>query len=230
MTFFYDFNVKPDIDVIKTLDKFNFKGACVFYNAKEVDENTHDKFEKLQNLTSMDLYYGIYVDEENPQTLRNQVLKNYRKCDIIMVAGGKSAKLNHYTCKIREVDMIDHPYDLRGNGINHILSRMLVENNITVNINLMDIIKNRGTYRTRTLSQIHNILKMREKFNFRLVFSTGSENFFDVRSPEAMLSLGRLLNIQQDDMTKLISNNVEDVIGNIEMRENSVIEGVRILK
>ena len=178
----------------------------------------------------MDLYYGIYVDEENPQILRNQVLKNYRKCDIIMVAGGKSAKLNHYTCKIREVDMIDHPYDLRGNGINHILSRMLVENNITVNINLMDIIKNRGTYRTRTLSQLRNILKMRDKFNFRVVFSTGAENFFDVRSPEAMISLGRLLNIQQDDMTKFISNNVEDVIENINKRQNGVIEGIQILK
>ena len=94
----------------------------------------------------------------------------------------------------------------------------------------MDIIKNRGTYRTRTLSQLRNILKMRDKFNFRVVFSTGAENFFDVRSPEAMISLGRLLNIQQDDMTKFISNNVEDVIENINKRQNGVIEGIQILK
>lgn len=229
MTFFYDFNIKPDIDVINTLEKFNFKGACVFYNASECDETTYYDFCELQNLTDLKLYYGVYIDEKNPEILRNQVLKHYGKCDIIMAAGGDS-KINRYICNIHQIDIIDHPYNSRGHGINHILARMLIDNNITVNINFMDILRNHGFYRSRILTQIRNILKLQEKFNFRTIFSSGSKSFFDVRSAEGMISLASLLDLDVDFATRCISSNVVDVIGNIDKRENGIVQGVRIIK
>ena len=230
MTIFYDFNIMPKKEIIDTLEKFGFSGACIFYAADKYDENIKESFKKLNDSTTLDLYHGICIDETNPQQLRKIVQRFYRKVDLIM-ANGNNAKINRSICEMPQIDIINHPYlNNRNSGINHVLSKLLIRNNITVNINLMDILSNRGYYKARILNQINQLLMLEKKYNFRVIISSGSESFYDVRSPESMILLNQLMNMDMNHAKKCISTNPIEIIEDINKHKNSIVDGVRIIE
>lgn len=230
MCYFYDFNIKPEFEIIDTLSKFNYHGACIFYDPrkysnKEIDES----FNGLQSRTDLKLYHGVYIKEANPQVMSKQVQHFYKKADLIMVSGGDS-KLNRAICEMPQVDIINHPYkNNKNSGINHVLANLLVENNITVNINIMDILNNHGFYRAKILSQINQLIHLQKKFNFRMILSSGSRSFYDVRSPNDMINLSSLMNMDEEFAKKALSCNMQEVIDNIDVHKRSIVEGIQII-
>lgn len=233
MTIFYDFNIAPKEEVIETLEKFNFKGACIFYNSQryfdEKDE-IEESFSQLNESTKLDLYHGIVINQTNPQLLRKEVQRFYKKVDLIMANGGDD-KINRTICETPQIDIINHPYlHKRNSGINHVLSKLLVENNISVNINLTDILQHRGYFKAKILNQINQLLMLQRKYGFRTVLSSGSRSFYDVRSPKSMNLLSQLSDMDMDYATKCISQHPAEIIENITIHRESIVQGVRIIK
>ena len=233
MTIFYDFNIAPKEEVIETLEKFNFKGACIFYNSQRYSdekENIEESFKQLNESTKLDLYHGIVINQNNPQLLRKEVQRFYKKVDLIMANGGDD-KINRIICETPQIDIINHPYlHKRNSGINHVLSKLLVENNLSVNINLTDILQHRGYFKAKILNQINQLLMLQGKYGFRTVLSSGSRSFYDVRSPKAMLLLSQLTDMDMDYARKCISKHPEEIIENITIHKESIVQGVRIIK
>lgn len=231
MTIFYDFNIIPDEDVIETLEEFGFKGACIFYDSKNyLKDNIKEEFNELNESTTLDLYHGIVIDETNPQLLRKEVQRHYRKVDLIMANGGDN-NLNRIICETPQIDIINHPYmNKRNSGLNHILAKLLKENNISVNINLRNILEHRGFFRARTLNQINQLLMLQRKYDFRCILSSGSKSFYDVKSPKSMLLLSQLMDMEMDYAKKCITSNPEEIIKNITVHKESIVQGVRIIK
>lgn len=233
MTNFYDFNIKLNEEVIETLEKFGFKAACIFHDSTVLDNNKEEllkKFNSIDESTKLDLYQGVYINHTNPQLLTKTVLKYHRRSDILMVNGGND-NINRTACQMSQIDIINEPYISNGNsGINHILSKMLVENNISININYNSILRSRGYYKAKLLSQINQLFKLQEKYQFNTIISSGSKTFYDVKSPEAMLMLGKLFNTDNKVIKKSITCNVEDIIRNIQTKKDSVVDGVKIIK
>lgn len=233
MTIFYDFNIAPKEEVIETLEKFNFKGVCIFYNSQryfdEKDE-IEESFSQLNESTKLDLYHGIVINQTNPQLLRKEVQRFYKKVDLIMANGGDD-KINRTICETPQIDIINHPYlHKRNSGINHVLSKLLVENNISVNINLTDILQHRGYFKAKILNQINQLLMLQRKYGFRTVLSSGSRSFYDVRSPKSMILLSQLSDMDMDYATKCISQHPAEIIENITIHRESIVQGVRIIK
>ncbi len=233
MTIFYDFNVAPKMEVIETLEKFNFTGACIFYDSKlyyEEKDMILEEFNELNESTDLELYRGIVINETNPNLLRKEVQRNYRKVDLIMANGGDE-KINRTICETPQIDIINRPYlDKRNSGINHILSKLLVENNISVNINLVDILKHKGFFRARTLNYINQMLMLQRKYGFRTVISSGSESFYDVRSPKNIILLSQLMDMDIDYAKKCITEHPMKIIEDITIHKESIVQGVRIIK
>ena len=233
MTIFYDFNVAPKMEVIETLEKFNFTGACIFYDSKlyyEEKDMILEEFNELNESTDLELYRGIVINETNPNLLRKEVQRNYRKVDLIMANGGDD-KINRTICETPQIDIINRPYiDKRNSGINHILSKLVVENNISVNINLVDILKHKGFFRARTLNYINQMLMLQRKYGFRTVISSGSESFYDVRSPKNIILLSQLMDMDIDYAKKCITEHPMKIIEDITIHKESIVQGVRIIK
>lgn len=233
MTIFYDFNIAPKEEIIETLEKFNFEGACIFYNSQryfdEKDE-IEESFNQLNESTKLDLYHGIVINQTNPQLLRKEVQRFYKKVDLIMANGGDD-KLNRTICETPQIDIINHPYlHKRNSGINHVLSKLLVENNISVNINFSDILQHRGYFKAKILNQINQLLMLQRKFGFRTLLSSGSRSFYDVKSPKSMILLSQLTDMDMDYATKCISQHPAEIIENITIHKESIVQGVRIIK
>jgi ribonuclease P/MRP protein subunit RPP1 len=233
MTIFYDFNIVPNSEVIETLEHFKFKGACIFYNSHryyEEKEEIEKSFNSLNESTTLDLYHGIVINETNPQLLRKEVQRFFKKVDLIMANGGDE-KINRTICETPQIDIINHPYlHKRNSGINHVLSKLLVENNISVNINLNDILQHRGYYKSKILNQINQMLMLQRKYGFRTILSSGSTSFYDVRSPKSMILLSQLMDMNTDYANKCLSDNPKEIIENITIHKESIVEGVRIIK
>ena len=230
MTIFYDFNIAPNLEVIETLENFNFSGACIFYDANTYDESILNEFEELNESTTLKLYHGICIDETNPQLLRKHIQRYYKKVDLIM-ANGNNDKINRAISESPQIDIINRPYmNKRNSGINHVLAKFFKENNITVNINLKDILSNRGYYKAKLLNQINQLLMLQNKYQFRCILSSGSTSFYDVRSPRSMILLSQLMDMDIEYGKKLISDNPQEIIENITIHKESVVEGVKIIK
>lgn len=230
MTIFYDFNIAPKKEIIDTLEKFKYSGACIFYNSKNYDNDLKKSFNELNESTKLNLYCGIYINETNPQILRRTVQKYYQKVDLIM-ANGINTKINRSICEMPQIDIINHPYMNKHNsGINHILAKMLSDNNISVNINMSEILHKWGYYKAKLLNQINQLLMLQKKYGFRIITSSGSKSFYDVRSPEGMILLTQLMNMDYEYGKSTISTNPYEIIKNITKRKDSVVEGVRIIK
>ena len=233
MTNFYDFNIKADEEVIETLEKFGFKGACIFYDSEYLQENKEkvlDNFNMLKESTTLNLYHGVYINQTNPQLLSKSVLKFHRKTDLIMVNGGKD-NINRTACQMPQIDIINEPYLSNHNsGINHILSKLLVENNISININYRTVLKSRGYYKSKILGQINQLFRLKEKYDFHTIISSGSKSFYDVKSPEAMMMLGRLFDVDAQVINDCLTRNAEEIINNIQTRKNSIVYGVKIVE
>ncbi len=230
MTNFYDFNVVPDPEVISTLEKFKFNGACIYYDSEVFDnKDTVDKFNVLNDSTSIDLYRGVRIRQKNASLIFKSVQKFRKSADMIMVDGGDS-NINRKICENPSIDVINHPYDNRHNsGINHVLSKLLKENNITVNINIKDILSKWRYFRVRLLDHINQLLYLEAKYKFRVILSSGSESFFDVKSPDSMLRLCGLLDVNQEKAIDYISKNPREVIDHIPVKKSSIVDGVRLI-
>ncbi len=231
MTNFYDFNISASSDVIDTLEKFKFKGACVFYDSKQIlNKDTIHEFNEINELTNLELYIGVRIKENNASLIYKSVQKVYKRADLVMVDGGEN-NINRTICENSLIDIINHPYDNRQNsGINHVLSKLLVENNITVNINLNDILSNWRYFRVRLLNQINQLLYLEKKYKFRVILTSGSMSFYDVKSPDSMLRLCNLLDVDKEHAVDYITRNPEELISHIPVKKDSVVDGVRVVK
>ena len=147
------------------------------------------------------------------------------------MANGGDDKINRIICETPQIDIINHPYlHKRNSGINHVLSKLMVENNISVNINFTDILQHRGYFKAKILNQINQLLMLQRKYGFRTVLSRGSRSFYDVRSPKAMLLLSQITDMDMNYATKCISKHPEEIIENITIHKESIVQGVRIIK
>ncbi|MCD7781276.1 MAG: hypothetical protein LUG89_01040 [Methanosphaera sp.] len=229
MTIFYDFNVTLDNEVINLLSEFDYSGACIFFDVKDYD-NRINQFHTLCENTSLNLYNGVRISNMNASQIHANVQKYRSKADFIMVDGG-DASINRVICENPSIDIINEPYNNNKNsGINHILAKLLVENNITVNIDLHNVLNTSGYYRVRLFNQINQLFKLEDKYNFRIIISSGSKSFYDVRSPDEIIRLSQLLSIDPDRAKKYISTNPSRLIENTHKRKDSVVDGVRIIK
>ncbi|MBE6493434.1 MAG: hypothetical protein E7Z84_02340 [Methanosphaera stadtmanae] len=230
MTAFYDFDIAPNEEIINTLEDFNYNGACIFYDSDEYNEKIKSSFLELNDSTNLNLYHGIRINETNPQILSKKIQKYYQKVDLIMV-NGTNTKINRVACESPKIDILNHPYLNQNNsGINHVLAKLINENNITVSIDLNSILHHRGYYKSKILSQINQLLMLKRKYNFKTIITTGSTTFYDVRSPEEILLLSKLMDMNEEEAKKNISDNVTDIIENITIRKQSIVDGVRIIK
>lgn len=229
MTNFYDFNIKPNIEVVETLEKFGYTGACIFYDCEVYDENIIEQFNQLCDSTNLKLYHGIRIRERNPQLLSKNVHRYSNKVDLIM-ADGHNDKINRTICQTRQIDIFNKPYENKNNaGINHILANLLEYNNITLNINMTDVLDHNGFYKAKIISNINQIFELQEKYNFNTIVSSGSKSFYDVKSPEDMQLLSTMFEVDEKNIHKMITSNVEHVINNIERKQKYIIEGVKVI-
>ncbi len=189
-------------------------------------KKTCQQFEEDKHFS---IQIGVEILAKNPNDLKKQVQKFRKKSDIILVHGG-DLKINRTATEDPRVDILCHPYRGRYDaGINHVLSAKATENQVAVELNLKYYLLTRPSQRFRVLSQFRSIVKLHRKYKFPVIINSGAGSLYDLRNPQDIIALSKCFGMTKIEAFKALSTIPQEIMNRNIIRDQVVIQGVRLI-
>jgi ribonuclease P/MRP protein subunit RPP1 len=223
---FFDLHVHADEKIAKEAKRLGYNGISVVSYSNEYEEDFLDKFSNFDNVFT--IKNGIEIVANNSSSLKKEIKKFRKKADILIVQGG-NLKINRMASMDSRVDIISHPFkDRRDCGLNHILAKKAAENDVAIEINLMSILSNNRSFRSKILSKYRQIIKLHRKFEFPLIFASDAHSTYDLRTPNDIICLLALLGLSRKEIYNVLSKTPRNIIEKNKMREKIIVDGAKL--
>ncbi len=148
-----------------------------------------------------------------------------------MIVRGGDLKVNRAACEDKRVDILSQPNrSRRDSGINHVLARKAAENSVAIEINLKILLKTNLRYRYRVLSQFRHIVELQRKFKFPLIITSSASFKYDLITPQDITALSKSFQMSFEESFDAISKIPQEIIEINDLRDNFVVDGVRIME
>lgn len=194
-----------------------------FKKALDFKEELLDSFDN-----DFTIDYTLEIKTNNVEDVR-KITKKYRNsCNCISVVGG-DLKINRAVCENIQVDILSRPYLKRyDSGLNHVLAKEALKNEVAVELCFNDILTSYLSYRSKILANFKDVYTLFRKFNFPLILSSRANSIFDIKSPVDFKAFFISTGLTEDEFNKAMdySNNILKFNEN---RENMIYKGVRRL-
>ena len=178
---FFDLNIKGSSleNNIKLANEASFYG----WNHINFSYNTNDFLNAvdfkndLENSLDgiIEFNYTLEIKSSNINDIQKSVNKFRKKASCISVVGG-DLKVNRSTLENIKVDVLSRPYLRRyDSGLNHVLAKEAVKNNVAIELCFKDVLKSYLSHRSKVISNFKDIYTLYRKFDFPLVLSSRAE-------------------------------------------------------
>ncbi|WJI09042.1 ribonuclease P [Methanobacterium sp. CWC-01] len=232
---FIDLHVHFYPGITKDAWKMGYQGLVLVRSSEESSSNLNghkDQFKAYKNSDipgKISTFQGVEIRAKNPEDLRRKIQKFRKKTDVLLVHGG-DIKINRAAVEDARVDVLTHPYQRRrDSGFNHVLAKKAAENNVAVEINIGYFLHNRNHRRQKVLAQFRELLKLKSKFDFSLVITSGARSLYDLRSPRDLMALSSCFGMDKETAFSALSNVPGAIIENNKFRHQLISSGVRLL-
>ncbi len=228
---FYDFNLKgtnynKDLTLLKEAKELGWDYVKLNYNLKDYKEALKYKTQ-LSKEINIEFDYGLEIKTTKADDLVKQSRKNRQKIKYIMAHGG-SDKINRQAVENIKLDTLSRSYYKRRDcGINQVLSKEAVKNNIAIELTIKDILTNHSSYRAKIIDNYKEIIKLYRKFKFPLLLTTGATNIYDIKSPRDSIAIFKSIGLTDTEIEEGFYKTPQNIINFNEDRENMIIQGVR---
>lgn len=229
-----DLNVKGssfdnNLIMAKQASIYGWKHINFSYTQNEYDDALSFKNDLKDNLKDViDVDYTLLIKSNNPSEIRKTVRKYRKKSSCISVLGG-DLKINRTSLENIQIDVLSKPYLKRyDSGLNHVLAKEAKDNNVAIEIVFSDILKSYLAYRSKILANFRDIYKLHRKYDFPLIFSSGAESVFDLRTVkdfEAVFTQSGLNDLEVKNSFKTAANILEFN----KDRKNMILSGVKVV-
>ncbi|HID27325.1 MAG TPA: ribonuclease P protein component 3 [Methanosarcinales archaeon] len=226
---FYDFNIhsapessdNPE-QLALIAKRYGYSGIAItnhnlYFNAAEY---------KI-DIPNFNIYKGIEIKVESANKLHSLIRKYRPKVEILAVHGGNES-INRLAVENSQVDILAHPNQGKGNGINHILASYASENKVAIEFNLDVIIQTRGGYRVRALSDFRKNLKLARKYKVPMIITSNAFSVYDIRAPREMIALAKLFGMTKEEAINALSVTPMQIIEH-RTKKGVIMEGVEIV-
>ena len=226
---FFDFHVNDDPKLVDEVDRLGYGGLTLFSNGKEnKPENTSGSGTSSRR-NSIKIYKGTHIHAKNPEIMRQKVKKSRKKAHVIMVHGGDQ-KINRAACENPQVDILSVPYMKRRDcGINHVMAKKAAHNEVAIELNIGYLTKTKYYLHYKVLSHFREILKLKRKYNFPLIITSDAKSIYDLHTPQDLLALSRCFGMKRGEAENALSETPLKIIERSEIRNNVVVEGVKLI-
>jgi len=144
---------------------------------------------------------GVELEARSKKGLKREIAhaKNF---DIIAVHGGR-ANINRAAVSDSRVDVLCHPWlGRRDSGVDAVVAREAAENNVAIEFCLSYLLM--PGQRLKILSHIRRIMKLGEKYDFPIAFTTGAKTRYDLRSEEELKAVMSLIGFSQEGIEEVL--------------------------
>ena len=229
---FFDLNIKGSSleNNIKLANEASFYG----WNHINFSYNTNDFLNAvdfkndLENSLDgiIEFNYTLEIKSSNINDIQKSVNKFRKKASCISVVGG-DLKVNRSTLENIKVDVLSRPYLRRyDSGLNHVLAKEAVKNNVAIELCFKDVLKSYLSHRSKVISNFKDIYTLYRKFDFPLVLSSRAESVFDIRTTHDFVAFFKQTGLTDAEINKSFetSSNILEYNKN---REDLTLKGVR---
>ena len=229
---FFDLNIKGSSleNNIKLANEASFYG----WNHINFSYNTNDFLNAvdfkndLENSLDgiIEFNYTLEIKSSNINDIQKSVNKFRKKASCISVVGG-DLKVNRSTLENIKVDVLSRPYLRRyDSGLNHVLAKEAVKNNVAIELCFKDVLKSYLSHRSKVISNFKDIYTLYRKFDFPLVLSSRAESVFDIRTTHDFVAFFKQTGLTDAEINKSFETS-SNIIEYNKNREDLILKGVR---
>ncbi|MFH1445696.1 MAG: RNase P subunit p30 family protein [Nanoarchaeota archaeon] len=198
---FYDMHVSAE-DVKKTIEiaeKLGWSGLVFIrkWNGEKKPANFANEAKKL------DCSMGLIVDAKKANDMQKTVKSTRKQTELIIVKAG-DLEFNRVVLETPEVDILSG-FNIQ---LNHVMCELAKKNNVAIEFNFHDLISSYKNTREKIFNNMIENAKFIRKYKTPFVITSGAMDPWDMRSPQDLLSFGRLLGFQDPQIKKAMSSSV----------------------
>lgn len=172
--------------------------------------------------------YTLEIKSSNINEIRKYVNKYRNKASCISVVGG-DLKVNRACLENVKIDVLSRPYLKRfDSGINQVLAREALKNNVAIEICFKDVLKSYLSHRSKIISNFRDVYTLYRKFDFPLILSSRAESVFDIRTTHDFVAFFKQTGLTDDEIENSFNTSYEILEFNND-RDNMMFTGVRRL-
>ena len=167
---FFDLNIKGsslenNLNLAMEASKYGWEHINFSYNQNDFKDALDIKNElsdKLEGIINFDYTLEIYSNNVNEVKKTARKFRNKSSC--ISVIGG-NLKINRATVETIQIDVLSRPYLRRyDGGINHVLAKEAVKNNVAIELCFKDVLRSYLSHRSKVISNFKDIYTLYRTF------------------------------------------------------------------
>lgn len=229
---FFDLNIQGsslenNIKLAKEASNYGWDHINFSYNQNDFP-NALDIKDELNNQLDdiIDFDYTLEIKSSNINDIRKAVNKFRNKSSCISVIGG-NLKVNRAVLENIKIDILSRPYLKRyDSGLNHVLAKEAVKNNVAVELCFKDVLKSYLSHRSKILSNFSDIYTLYRKFDFPLVLSSRAQSVFDIRTTHDFVAFFKQTGLTDDEVKKSFETS-KNILNYNYNRKDLILNGVR---
>ena len=229
---FFDLNIvgsslKNNLNLAMEASKYGWEHINFSYNQNDFKDALDIKRELSDNLEGIiNFDYTLEIKSNNVNEIKKTARKFRNKSSCISVIGG-NLKINRATVETIQIDVLSRPYLRRfDGGINHVLAKEAVKNNVAVELCFKDVLRSYLSHRSKVISNFKDIYTLYRKYDFPLILSSRAESVFDIRTTHDFIAFFKQTGLRDSEIDKsfLTAQNILDFN---EDRDKMIFYGVR---
>lgn len=229
---FFDLNIKGgsfenNLKLAKQASEYGWNHINFSYNQNDYSNALEFKNELTDGLVEdISIDYTLEIKSENINEIRKTANKFRNKSSCISVVGG-DLKVNRTTLENVKIDILSRPY-LKNydGGINHILAKEAVKNNVAIELCFNDVLKSYLSHRAKVISNFKDIYTLYRKYDFPLVLSSRAESIFDIRTAHDFIAFFKQTGLSDEEISKSFNTSSDILEFNLN-RDKMILKGVR---
>ena len=229
---FFDLNIvgsslKNNLNLAMEASKYGWEHINFSYNQNDFKDALDIKRELSDNLDGIiNFDYTLEIKSNNVNEIKKTARKFRNKSSCISVIGG-NLKINRATVETIQIDVLSRPYLRRfDGGINHVLAKEAVKNNVAVELCFKDVLRSYLSHRSKVISNFKDIYTLYRKYDFPLILSTRAESVFDIRTTHDFIAFFKQTGLTASEIDKSFLT-AQNILEFNEDRDKMIFYGVR---
>lgn len=192
-----------------------------FKEALKLRDNLKDSLDDI-----IDFDYTLEIKSTNINEIRKHANNFRSRASCISVVGG-DLKVNRAVLENIKIDVLSRPYLNRfDSGMNHVLAKEAVRNNVAIEICFKDILRTYLAPRAKVISNFRDLYLLYRKFDFPLILSSRAESVFDIKTVHDFINVFTQTGLTADEIDKSFKTS-EEILKFNENRHDLILKGVR---